>query len=317
MTQVFETTDAALAEHILRDNYGADIRIDANGRPAGLRLEAAAITSSLRLDRLKFSLDFNLRADPLGVLIFCHIRSGRISYRSEGSESVYGVGDAYLPVRPDQAYAARCEDADVFATVLDPALPDRVTDTGPHRFPGAVRFTSNEPVSAAAARTWERTYGYLRVAMQANSEIAQHPLLRGSAARLLVTAALTVFPNNALTDPTIEDRHDAHPATLRRAIAYIDANAHRDISPADIALASAATIRSIRLAFRRHLDTTPMAYLRRARLDAAHRALQDADPSVTSVGTVAARWGFANPGRFAENYRAAFGVHPARTLNQG
>ncbi|GAA3296409.1 hypothetical protein GCM10020218_079740 [Dactylosporangium vinaceum] len=50
-----------------------------------------------------------------------------------------------------------------------------------------------------------------------------------------MAAALSVFPNDALREPIIEDRRDAHPATLRRAVAYSDDNAHRDIAVADIA----------------------------------------------------------------------------------
>jgi transcriptional regulator GlxA family with amidase domain len=32
------------------------------------------------------------------------------------------------------------------------------------------------------------------------------------------------------------------------------------------------------------------------------------------VGQIAARWGFAHPGRFAALYREAYGTSPSRTL---
>lgn len=115
-------------------------------------------------------------------------------------------------------------------------------------------------------------------------------------------------------EPTIEDRHDAHPDTLRRAVAFIDEHAHRDITVADIAAAAFVTIRAIQLAFRRHLDTTPAGYLRRIRLDQAHRQLQAADPDRDSVTAVAYRWGFSSPSRFASYYRRVFGVQPSHTL---
>lgn len=64
----------------------------------------------------------------------------------------------------------------------------------------------------------------------------------------------------------------------------------------------------------RHLDTTPMAYLRHARLVRAHQELSDASHADDiTVTAVAARWGF-RPSRFAEYYRAAYGVLPSQTL---
>jgi transcriptional regulator GlxA family with amidase domain len=68
-------------------------------------------------------------------------------------------------------------------------------------------------------------------------------------------------------------------------------------------------------AFARHRDNTPTGYLRRVRLERAHRELQAADPADgTTVGSVAARWGFTSPGRFATQYRDIYRVLPSHTL---
>jgi AraC-like DNA-binding protein len=129
---------------------------------------------------------------------------------------------------------------------------------------------------------------------------------------------IAVYPGDSfaasIEDTNTEDRHDAHPATLRRAVAFIDENAHRDITPADIAAACFVTIRAVQVAFRRHLDTTPTDYLRRVRLDRAHRDLLAADPSHETLTAVALRWGFPSPSRFTAAYRRAYGVTPSRTL---
>ncbi|PWW25266.1 helix-turn-helix protein [Geodermatophilus normandii] len=70
----------------------------------------------------------------------------------------------------------------------------------------------------------------------------------------------------------------------------------------------------MQLAFRRHLDTTPTAYLRQVRLAQAHRQLREATPGDgVTVTAVAARWGFT-PSRFTAHYRAAYGVTPSSTL---
>lgn len=72
----------------------------------------------------------------------------------------------------------------------------------------------------------------------------------------------------------------------------------------------------MQLVFRRERDTTPMAYVRRARLDAARREVLHADPTRTTVAAIAHRWGFANPGRFAHLYREEFGAHPGEDLRR-
>ena len=106
----------------------------------------------------------------------------------------------------------------------------------------------------------------------------------------------------------------AQPRTLRRAIAFIHENAHRDIGLRDIAAAISVTPRSVQYIFRRHLSTTSLEYLRRVRLDRAHRDLQAADPAVDTVMAIAGRWRFGHPGRFSIAYREAFGTPPSQTL---
>ncbi|HEY7276652.1 MAG TPA: helix-turn-helix transcriptional regulator [Trebonia sp.] len=174
--------------------------------------------------------------------------------------------------------------------------------------------TSSHRSSQQAAQQWRTTYAHVRDGMLASPDAAHHPLVRSSAAQLLAAVALSVFPNNALTDPTIEDRHDAHTGNLRRAVEFIDDNAHLDITIADIAAACSVTIRAVQLAFQRHLGTTPMGYLRRVRLEHAHRDLLAADPAHETVTAVAYRWGFPSASRFAAYYRAAYGVTPSCTL---
>jgi AraC-like DNA-binding protein len=104
--------------------------------------------------------------------------------------------------------------------------------------------------------------------------------------------------------------------TAGRAAAFIEERARDDISVADIAAATFVTVRAVQLAFRQHLDTTPLTYLRQVRLEHAHDELLSADPDRTTVTAVAAGWHFTNASRFAAYYRAAYGVPPAYTLRQ-
>ncbi|MFD7817469.1 helix-turn-helix domain-containing protein [Streptomyces sp. NPDC059785] len=95
-----------------------------------------------------------------------------------------------------------------------------------------------------------------------------------------------------------DDGQDGRPATVRRAVAFIDEHAPRDLSVADIAEAAHVSIRTLQCAFRRHLDTTPMNHLRRVRLAHAHADLLAADPAsgvTVTVTAIATRWASSSP----------------------
>ncbi|MFD0684550.1 helix-turn-helix transcriptional regulator [Actinomadura fibrosa] len=114
------------------------------------------------------------------------------------------------------------------------------------------------------------------------------------------------------TSPT----YQGLPATLRRALAFVDAHAHQDITLADIATAAGVTPRALQYSFRHHTGLSPLTHLRQIRLQRAHHDLTAADPvDGATVAAIAARWHFRQPGRFAVHYRAAYGRSPRSTLH--
>lgn len=312
MSQVVVASGLESIEDLLRGTYGS-LRIDPRGEPRELRLEHAAL-GPVQFHRITAAMNYDATVPPQGTLVFGTLLSGRLSHSSAGSDRHYLSGDAFLAGQPDDSRAARVRDIDARLVLVDPALPSEVADTAPRRAPAPVRFTGYEPVSPQAGTHWQATCDYVREQV-ADAESSPGPLVLASAVRLLVATALATFPNNALTDPTIQDSHDGSPATLRRAVVFIDEHAHQDITMADIATACGVTIRAVQLAFRRHLDTTPMRYLRRVRLDHAHRQLVAADPERDSVTAVSYQWGFASSSRFAAYYRSVYGVPPSSTLH--
>jgi AraC-like DNA-binding protein len=201
-------------------------------------------------------------------------------------------------------------------------LPLRLLHAVAGTEPGAsapLRFLSPRPVGPAARAQWTAVTRYVD-GLLANPDASLSPLVVTGAARLLAATALTVFPNTAF-EPGSRDRRDAPTATvrratatLRRATAFIDEHPERDITVTDIAAAACVTVRALQMAFRRELDTTPMAYLRTVRLTRAHRDLLDLGPRQETVTAVAYRWGFSSTSRFSAYYRETYGVTPKQTL---
>ncbi len=105
----------------------------------------------------------------------------------------------------------------------------------------------------------------------------------------------------------------AAPRNLRRAEEFLRANAQEAVTLEQIASAAGCSIRALQLTFRRFRNLTPMEALRRARLEQAHNEILKSDGS-RSVISVAAKYGFANPGRFANQYKRAFGEYPSEAL---
>jgi AraC family transcriptional regulator, ethanolamine operon transcriptional activator len=102
----------------------------------------------------------------------------------------------------------------------------------------------------------------------------------------------------------------------RRAEAWLRANLVEPPTIGELCGALDASERTLHEAFREHLGTTPKAYLKTLRLNAARRDLLSAVAS-TRVTDVALDWGFCHFGWFSQDYRRLFGETPRQTLLRG
>jgi AraC-like DNA-binding protein len=107
----------------------------------------------------------------------------------------------------------------------------------------------------------------------------------------------------------------AAPGNVRRAEEFLRANAEETVSIENVAQAAGCSIRALQLAFHRFRNVTPMGALRRIRLEQAREETIRSDRS-QSVIEIAAKFGFANPGRFADQYKRAFGEYPSEALRK-
>lgn len=269
----------------------------------------------ISFDELELDYHMSYDADPLNKICLCRVHSGRIEENFIGEpQDVFGPGDVTLLSPPELSYSGRVCRAGYDLTMFDAELLGRVATTGPGERTGPVRLTGHRPISPQAGYQLKVAIEYVRSLVQGDNGPVP-ALVASTAASMLAATVISTMPTNAGLEPGPTDRSDAKPPLLRRAIAYIEANADRDIALIDIAEAIYVTPRALQYMFRRHLDVSPMGYLRRVRLDHARQQLLNADPATTTVQAVAARWGFAHTGRFAAAYRHAFGEYPSDTLN--
>lgn len=312
MTHIeLNTTDREEATAVLGELFSLEIEPPAPGQRFGLRFTANPL-DRLLVSRTRFRMHFHINAvEPSAETFIGYLRDGGLACRIGENDNRWLGGDVFVVLHAGSMWTSVARDSDLESVAFDSAALATVAQTLNGE---PIAFIGYTPVSWRAGQLWRSTIEY---AQTLASQPDLTPLVAAGAARLLAATALATFPNNAALEPTIEDRRDAHPRALRRAIEFIESEPDRPITVADIASAAYVTPRALQLAFRRHLDTTPMAYLRRVRLDRAHADLQAADPSEDTVMSIAARWGFANAGRFAAHYKHAYGKAPYVTLHGG
>lgn len=106
------------------------------------------------------------------------------------------------------------------------------------------------------------------------------------------------------------------PASVTRALHWLQDNLDKPVALDDVAAAAGVRPRTLEAHFKQFLGTTPLGWVRSARLARARRALLDGGPEMT-VTEAAISTGFGQLGRFAGEYRRHFGEKPSETLKRG
>jgi AraC-like DNA-binding protein len=274
----------------------------------------SARAGALTVDHLNYRATMAISAQPFASTVVVSVLDGVFGLTAgrQHSRTARGGSLLYLPhVSLDLVM-----DRMIYQVVQFPA--ETVTRVAARLGvePADFRFDAMAPVSETANRQWLATVAYLTRLLADRHADELPDLLLTAAMEAAATAALSVFPNTTMTVDQLADPGRVAPGTVRRAVAHIEAHAAEPVTLEEIAASAGVGVRALQAAFRRHLDTTPLAHLRRVRLDRAHRDLQAADPtSGATVTGIAHRWGFADLSRFGAYYREAFGRPPSHTLH--
>ena len=296
-------------------------------------------TTSMDLVDRRADYDFRFEGVVLGALALgvAHINSGLeigtadledcyyVNYSACGSMSARhrrstvdvtpGHGAVYHPVGPvamttsDEygSYAVRI-DRDAVNEAMEsqlghPVPPDPVLD--PHL-----------DLRSATGRRWDRLVRLLCDEARSTPSVLSHPMI---AAPLhdAVVAGFVHATSHRWRDALERPARSWSRTPVRRAVDAIRHDPTQPFTPTSLARLAGASPRTLHDGFRRHLDTTPMAYLRAVRLERAHTELRGSEPGGTTVAEVAHRWGFGHLSRFSQAYRHTYGRPPGATLRSG
>ncbi|WP_457964250.1 AraC family transcriptional regulator [Arthrobacter sp. D1-29] len=175
-------------------------------------------------------------------------------------------------------------------------------------------FEGSFDLTSHRGKEWRAAVELLIAGVSNPDSLLSSPLMAHAAVQYAVRGLLLSAPNN-FSEELAGDAEAVGSAAVRRAIDFMESNAHLPITLEALAADAFVSPRALQLGFRKHLDTTPMDHLRSIRLRRVRSELLSARPS-TRVGDVAARWGFPHAGRFAIHYAKTFGEAPSQTLKK-
>lgn len=266
---------------------------------------------SLGVDDVEYTYDVTFDMDAPEEILLCRVLGGVFEETHHGQPTRrHGIGAAVAFGAIPHPLVGRLEKARYHMVGVPRRALAQVA--GDHPDSDAVRLTSTTPVSAEANQHLVDVLDHIRHGLLGNPGAAQHPLVVSTLEQYLAASMLAAFPHTTACAVAESNGYDA----VRRAMAFIEDNAHRAISLADVAHAVSVSAATLDAAFRRHLDCSPMQYLRQVRLTHVHDELAAADPTTSTVADIARKWGFWRLAPFCTHYRRVYGKTPDSTLNR-
>jgi AraC-like DNA-binding protein len=271
---------------------------------------------AVALSYLAYGAPMRIRPQHLRSFVLVQIPlAGRALIRTAGAEVASDPTVASVP-DPDADLDMRWEDGNAQLIVrVDRAALETQLQRMLGRPPDKpLRLATAMDLTAPAVRSWLATVNMLRTDLDGPGGL-RHPTLQAQAEQLVMSQLLTAHVHTSTAALACGETAPA-PRTIRRAEQLIADHAREPLTVEYIAEAVGISVRALQEGFRRHLDTTPTARLREARLAGVRAELTAADPTRTTVSQVAADWGFWHLGRFAGLYRERWGESPSDSLRR-
>lgn len=212
----------------------------------------------------------------------------------------------FLPVWGDDA-------AQLCIKISRHALEEELEGLLGHPVGSWVRFDIDLDVTCGPGQSWLETVRLLLSELDNPDSLVHRSERHREYLERLVIGGLVLAQRHDYQEELRAPRPVVRPRTVKRVIEAIEAAPERAWSLGDMARQAEVSGRRLQQGFHEHVGMTPIAYLRRERLQRAHRDLQEGG---SSVADTAYRWGFNNLGRFARAYRERFGEAPSETLRR-
>lgn len=193
-------------------------------------------------------------------------------------------------------------------------LESHLSDLTRRPVTGPIDFRFGFSTTTPRGRSLLEAVEFLARELDRPGGIVETPLAREQLEAFVMTQVLLAVPNS-YSDILDGYVNRPRPARLQPVLTYMETHADQPLTPGDLARVGCMSVRALHAMFQSELGRSPMAHLRRIRLDRVHGELlrATAEPRVSDV---AMHWGFFHPSRFARQYQERFGELPSDTARR-
>ncbi|HJR29716.1 MAG TPA: helix-turn-helix domain-containing protein [Pseudomonas sp.] len=177
-----------------------------------------------------------------------------------------------------------------------------------------LRFEPMMDAIDGASASWWRMARYFIDELERSSELFEQVAFTRDIESSLIKGLILAQPNNYSQE--LRDALGVKlPHYLVRARQYIHDNAREALHLEDIEAAAGVSRFKLFDAFRKYFALSPMAYLKKYRLNAVRQEILE-HGSARNISGIAMGWGFMHLGRFSSEYRKLFDETPSMTLQR-
>lgn len=237
--------------------------------------------------------------------------------RQDGSRARTDARASGVVLLPDQLNRVRWT-ADAEQLILKiprSALEGHLTDLLGRPIRSVIDFDFQFDLSGPQGQAFLASVEFLTSELGRPGGLAEMPLAREQLESFVLSQLLTAV-RHPYTDELTAPTEPARLGRLTPVVEYMECNADMPLSPVELARVGCMSVRTLHASFQQTFGESPMAYLRRLRLDHVRAELaggRDPDAKVTDV---AMRWGFFHPSRFAQQYKERYGELPSETVRR-
>jgi len=153
------------------------------------------------------------------------------------------------------------------------------------------------------------------LSLRATPEVLHHAQIRTGLEQGIL-AALFEAVSPLVESPSAPPSFNTRQFVVERARDYLFSHIDEPVSVAELCIKLRVSRRTLQYSFQDVFGLTPVQFLRAMRLNSVRRELKRAEAAQTTVGDVAARWGFFHLSHFATDYVNMFGELPSETLKK-
>ncbi len=240
--------------------------------------------------------------------------SGRtFAERGDGTRAVTQAPRSGVVLLPDQLNTVRWT-PDAEQLILKIPRTRLESHLVGHPITGPIDFDFDFSTQSSRGRSLLASVEFLARELDRDGGITETPLAQEQLEAFVMTQVLLAV-RNSYTDVLAGYVTRAQPSRLQPVLSHMENHADQPLTPGELARLGCMSVRAMHATFQNERGVSPMAHLRRIRLDRVHAELLRSTGPVR-ISDVAARWGFFHPSRFARQYHERFGELPSDTARR-